>query len=725
MAMFRAAFTPNSTRMPPLSFVFCLHNHQPEGNFDAVFRQSAHDAYRPFLELLAAHPRVPATMHCSGILLDWLERNDRETFDLIGTCVQRRQLELLGGGFHEPVLPAIPHADAVGQIRKLSTWLEQRFGVRPRGMWLAERVWEQHLVRVMHEAGMEYTVLDDTHFQYAGLPEERLTGYFMTEDQGRTLAVFPIARHLRYLIPFGSVDETIDHLRSVALRHPGATIVYADDGEKFGVWPRTYAHVWDARWLERFFEALEQHADWLRVRHFADVLDTTAPEGRTYLPNASYAEMMHWSLPDPVLYRAYERFERDLAARGEGDHARAFVRGGFWRNFMVKYPEINAMHKKMLRVSHRLHALEPAEASGEFTAARNALWAAQCNCPYWHGVFGGLYLPHIRSEVYRNLIRAERALDRIEGVQDVRIDVVDYDADGHREVLVETPQLNAFFTPHEGAMCIELDLKASAYNLVDTMTRREEGYHAQVRHATTEGEHGDGTRSIHDIVQAKEQGLADHIVYDWHRKGAFVDHILADDVTLEQFARAAYTDLGDFATQPWEHAIEARGDEHVVRFTRNGAARTNGTSFEVRITKTFVFKAESDSVDVSYVVEAPQGVPPDAWFAVEYNVNMLSGDAPDRYIDVVGCSVPRVPAGARGAVPICDVVTVTNEWDDVRFEVTTDLQAELWHAPIETVSLSEDGFERTYQGTTLLLRWRLEPQLPLVIHLHHRVTTFR
>ncbi len=148
-------------------------------------------------------------------------------------------------------------------------------------------------------------------------------------------------------------------------------------------------------------------------------------------------------------------------------------------------------------------------------------------------------------------------------------------------------------------------------------------------------------------------------------------------------------------------------------------------SYEVRITKTFVFNAESDSVDVSYVVDAPQGVPPDAWFAVEYNVNMLSGDAPDRYIEVVGCSVPRVPAGARGAVPICDVVAVTNEWDDVRFEVTTDLQAELWHAPIETVSLSEDGFERTYQGTTLLLRWRLAPQLPLAIHLHHRVTTFR
>ncbi len=711
--------------MPPLSFVFCLHNHQPEGNFDSVFRQSSHDAYRPFLELLAAHPHVQASMHCSGILLDWFERNDRPTFELIGTTARRGQLELLGGGFHEPVLPAIPHVDAVGQIRKLTQWLQDRFGVRPRGMWLAERVWEQHLVRIMHEAGMEYTVLDDTHFQYAGLPEEKLTGYFMTEDQGDTLAVFPISRRLRYLIPFGTVEETIDHVRVFGEQHPGATIVYADDGEKFGVWPKTHAHVWDGRWLERFFEALDSHSSWLRTRHFAEVLDSSRPAGRTYLPNASYAEMMHWSLPDPGLYRAYERFERSLTERGESDDMRAFVRGGFWRNFMVKYPEINAMHKKMLRVSRRVHAHDGGEASVEHAAAQDALWAAQCNCPYWHGVFGGLYLPHIRSEVYRNLIRAERLLDRMDGVSTVQVEVVDYDADGHDEVLVETPHLNAYFLPFHGAACIELDVKSSAYNLIDTMTRREEGYHAQVRNAAQSSEHEQGSRSIHDLVQAKEQGLADRIVYDWHRKGAFVDHFLADDVTLEHFARAAYTDLGDFAAQPWETVCEEHGREVSLRFMRTGALRTNGTTHEARVSKTFVFNALDGSFDVSYLVETPHGVPRDAWFAVEYNVNMLSGDAPDRYIEVIGCSLPKVLAGASGSVPICDGVSMTNEWDDVRIDITADLQAELWHAPIETVSLSEDGFERTYQGTTLLLRWRLDSESPFHVQLHHRVTTFR
>src|ERR1044072_5704898 len=82
-----------------------------------------------------------------------------------------------------------------------------------------------------------------------------------------------------------------------------------------------------------------------------------------------------------------------------------FVKGGIWRNFLMKYPESNAMYKKMLRVSSKVHAGKKNE------AALDHLWAGQCNCAYWHGVFGGLYLPVLRQAIYRNLIEAERILD--------------------------------------------------------------------------------------------------------------------------------------------------------------------------------------------------------------------------------------------------------------------------------------------------------------------------
>src|SRR5216117_3789964 len=74
-------------------------------------------------------------------------------------------------------------------------------------MWLAERVWEPHLPRVLAQAGVEYVLLDDSHFAQAGLDPDALGGYYLTEDQGVRLRVFPISQRLRYLIPFAEVEE--------------------------------------------------------------------------------------------------------------------------------------------------------------------------------------------------------------------------------------------------------------------------------------------------------------------------------------------------------------------------------------------------------------------------------------------------------------------------------------------------------------------------------------
>ena len=119
-------------------------------------------------------------------------------------------------------------------------------------MWIAERVWEQHLVSAIAEAGIEYTVLDDFHFQRAGCPEDDVFGYYLTEDDGRLLKVFPGSETLRYIIPFQEPHATYEFLRRLAERRPGSTVVFADDGEKFGSWPKTFRPCLYARLAEPF-----------------------------------------------------------------------------------------------------------------------------------------------------------------------------------------------------------------------------------------------------------------------------------------------------------------------------------------------------------------------------------------------------------------------------------------------------------------------------------------
>ena len=62
----------------------------------------------------------------------------------------------------------IPERDRIGQIQAFSAYLKRFLDARVRGMWVAERVWEQHLVSAIVDAGIEYTVLDDFHFERAG-----------------------------------------------------------------------------------------------------------------------------------------------------------------------------------------------------------------------------------------------------------------------------------------------------------------------------------------------------------------------------------------------------------------------------------------------------------------------------------------------------------------------------------------------------------------------------
>ena len=235
-----------------LTLLLAVHNHQPVGNFVSVFERAFRDCYLPFFRLLERHPRIKLSVHFSGPLWEAMKATEQSAFELISGLAGRGQIELLGGGFYEPILAVIPEADRQGQIRMMGDFLEESFGRRPRGLWLTERVWEPHLAKTLAAAGIEYTLLDEEHFRYAGA--ENIHCVYVTEDEGRPLRLFPIDKKLRYLVPFRPVEETAAYLEEI--RRQGGLAILGDDGEKFGMWPGTKAWVYDEGWLERFFAYL-------------------------------------------------------------------------------------------------------------------------------------------------------------------------------------------------------------------------------------------------------------------------------------------------------------------------------------------------------------------------------------------------------------------------------------------------------------------------------------
>src|SRR5262245_27422263 len=280
--------------MNSISLVLIVHDHQPVGNFDSIFRQAHDDAYAPFLDFLEHHPGFRIALHSSGPLLQWLAIHEARYLSRLRARVDAGQIELWGGAFFEPILPVIPERDRRGQIRAMADWLELELGQRPRGLWLPERVWEPGLPSSLATAGVEYTAVDDTHFVASGLERDRLWGYYLTEDQGEKVAVFPIHRELRYLIPFGKPEATVELLARVASEGPDRIAVLGDDGEKFGVWPGTHKLCYEEHWLERFATALEAQP-WIQIRTPAEAVAHHPPLGLAYLPTASYQEMQEWA----------------------------------------------------------------------------------------------------------------------------------------------------------------------------------------------------------------------------------------------------------------------------------------------------------------------------------------------------------------------------------------------------------------------------------------------
>ena len=657
----------------PIRFVLAVHNHQPVGNLEDVVERAYQDCYLPFLRTFSRYPALRMSLHTSGSLLDWLETHHPEYVDALAELASEGRIEILGGAYYEPILPMVPRADRRGQIRSFSDKLEQRFGHAPLGMWLPERVWEPSLAADLGAAGIEHTVLDDFHFKHVGLADSQLHGYYLTEDDGQLVAIFPGNERLRYLMPFAPPEETIEYLREVAQAHPGAVVVFGDDGEKFGHWPGMKQHVFEQGWLTRFFDLLSANSDWLRVTTLAEAVNHVKPQGKLYLPEASYREMIEWASLE-----AWELSADRLAAAAEAAIAPAApAPHASWRNFKVKYPEANEMYARMLMVSKRLEAAARAGHSPELVEeARRELYRGQCNCAYWHGSFGGIYLAHLRQAVYRHLIAAETLLDRAagRGATWAGASVRDFNLDVHKEVFLANDKLAAYAAPECGGQLYELDVRSVGCNLLATLARRPEPYHAQL----------------------SPPALLD---YDRHARRSLVDHFHAATASPDDVAAGRAVELGDFVAGRYEFQVRREPDRVRLQMARRGTA----AGHEITVVKTLTLVEGSHSLDVEYQLH---GLPVDEelHFGIEFNFSGLPTDRADRAFHdgqqaSLGHLGERLVLANRKALHLSDHALGL----DVGLKMSKAGQIVTF--PIETVSRYERGIERLHQSVVVMPRW--------------------
>ena len=640
--------------MSKVKLLLAIHSHQPVGNFEGVFQEAYEKAYLPFIDIISKHPDIKFALHYSGGLIDWLEKKQPDFIEKIKSLLARGQIEILAGGYYEPILPIIPEQDALGQIELLKKKIKVLFSQQVKGAWLAERVWEPRTSYILSKSGLVYTLVDDSHFKFVSREPEDLSGFYISEEQGEPICIFPGSEKLRYLMPFRMPQETIDYLR-MRLEKAGKdlTITFADDGEKFGLWPGTHKWVYLEGWLENFLNLLEQNRDWIEFQTFSGYINENSPSGKIYLTCASYREMLEWS-------------------------------EGYFRNFFIRYPESDNMHKKMLYVSNKLRDYGKDLSKKDFQKARDYLYMGQANDSYWLGVFGGLYLNHLRSSVYSNLIESEKIIDKAALKKGKKIETKDINLDGSKEVIINTAEHSLYFLPHRQGALFEWDYKPKSVNLINTIMRRPEKYHQKLKEKVTNpANSSSGIPSIHEASHVNAEALSLELFYDNYPRYSFIEHCFEKDAHLEDF-------------------ITSQTKEIAAPFYRNSNYKILSGKQSTGADFSYSMSGGSTSLDIIKSICIDKNI------RAEYRlINSSQLDAKLNFGIEFNFSIYDPTLSISKGIFRQDALEINDVWYGVKLNFNFGEEVLIWHFPIETVSESESGIEKTYQGLCVVFIWDL------------------
>ncbi len=584
-----------------INFALVFHFHQPIGNFDHVIEHAYQKSYLPLIKMIKKFPKIKVSLHYTGYLLEWLEKNHPEYDDILKEMSNEGQIEIIGGAFYEPIIPIIPDRDKKAQIELLRDYIKKHFNLDIKGFWLAERAWEPHLPKILSECGIEYILIDDFHLRANGLYEEETFFPYITEEQGYIVKVIPINEPLRYMVPWKQPWEPVEYLEKNKNTEGSRLITLISDAEKMGVWPAgdmttydiCYVKGYDGTpWLESWFRRLTEGMDsWLNMLHISEYLKNYKPKGLIYMPTASYDKMSYWVLPTRAR-RSLENLIQKAKWKQFGepfsDELLQFLKGGYWRGFLVKYPESNLMHKKMLYVRQKLINYEE-----EFGKSENLkeiwidIYKSQCNDPYWHGQFGGVYFSFMRETIYSCLINAERKIDKLLKQRNQPTNNLyekDLTFDGRSEILMENEFLNVYIQPHYGASILEIDIKNATHNILNVFTRKEEAYH--------------DPKEKFPIDRWRKQAFIDHFI-----QNAFIMNQLQipiDKLEENSLEKKVYFDefeeRGNFAGTTYEYEITSKEENQIANLTKKGKIKGNN----VQIDKVIVLK--NKTIEIKYKI---------------------------------------------------------------------------------------------------------------------------
>ena len=435
--------------MGKIAVVIGTSNHLPEGSPQSLFEETYQVCWRPWLSTLYRFPDIFSVVHYSGTVLAWLHSHHPEFIMLLEEMSSRKQVEAIGGGYFAPIMPIIPAPDRVGQLEFLSTLIRKLLGKRPRGVWPQDFAWEPSLVSTYSACGFDFSFLPVELFRLSGLDPSYPV---MTEDQGKSLCIFPVIGSEQAGAGLIDLVGTLEaHFAGMDETAAGALML--SDTSLVELWRNSDFESPDVL-FETMFASLRRDGElWETVLPSRWMRSMKDPP-RGYFPCSCSPRLAAASVGGPGPGKV----------SNEGILATS-------RRLLLRHPESHALYAKMQFVRILVGQLRGDKSRKK--SAQEEVWRAQCGDAYWEGQAGGILSLPIRSAAWSALIEAERST-RQKGSFVPGIIRADIDMDGQKEILFQGANYNAHVRLGEASLA-EFDSFKSLTNYVNAMDGERPG----------------------------------------------------------------------------------------------------------------------------------------------------------------------------------------------------------------------------------------------------------
>ncbi len=602
--------------------------------------------FKKTMSFLYSCEHIPCSFYFPGPLLEWMERSHEEFFMVLSEMQDRKQIEIIGGGYYDPLFPLIPPSDRVGQIELMTTALRKITGKRPRGCWITGSAWDPSFVSSCSTCGMEYVLLDKSLLQdgynRSRIPYEPV----IVEDMGKTVCVLPLDTEI-FRVRDRSPRDVFSMLKDTcsSIDTSACVCAFLD----LSGWKDLIA---EKEWFDEFFSLVTENPDVAELTTPGKYIRSLQQIRRGVVSSGAAPCVGEWSISPYV---------RAQNVSGDLFFSRSSV-----KQFPLLYPEVLNIYSRMMYTHLLVNQIRGDKIRKN--TAREELWQAQACDGYWFTGSDGMCNPEVRQNAYSHFIQADR-LSRGGLPSTGSVVSFDFDMDGIKEYLFQFTQMN-MYVHLRGGHVFELDIFSNCRNYADTM----------------------GRTSVFDGTE------------DVYPRRIFIDH-LTDDASFDDFIKNPGAAGTVFPSVLYQEMLVDRA-RHEVFLKASGAFG----ALRVPVSLKKNYTVSENSVKVQYILKNEGPFAAAGWFAVESNLSLPGCGEKEQKVEVIENDEKRVlppPSQFRSSSGI-SYVQVDDIVSDVQFVFEPNENAGISVSPLVITRPLGGKMAPRYQATTLVFFWHMD-----------------